>query len=133
MEDMAQGGLGLSTEENMDLIEELVCSQEEWSHTHLAPRKISEQTGISWSVINMQNGEKKRNLKQFKGLKPPQKREGTRNRRETRAGSLRKRFESNIYMIEKMVWQDEKDFTLEVPVNLQNNCIYIKGKKIRYP
>ena len=31
----------VSTEENMDLIEELVCSQGEWHHTHLAPRKIA--------------------------------------------------------------------------------------------
>ena len=41
----------VSTGENMDLIEELVCSQETRSHTHLAPRKITEQTGISRSSI----------------------------------------------------------------------------------
>ena len=29
----------VSMEENMDLIEELVCSQEELPHTHLAPKK----------------------------------------------------------------------------------------------
>ena len=38
-------------EENMDLIEELVCLQEEWPHTHLAPRKLSEQTEISRSSL----------------------------------------------------------------------------------
>ena len=54
--------------------------------------------------------------------------EGTRKRRGTLAGSLRERFENNICMIEKTVWQDEKDFTLEVPVNLQNNCVYGKRK-----
>ena len=27
------------------------------------------------------------------------------------------------------VWQDEKDFTLEVPVNLQNDHVHGKGKK----
>ena len=36
----------VSTEENMDLKEELVCSQEERSHMHLAPRKIAKQIGI---------------------------------------------------------------------------------------
>ena len=41
----------VSTEENMALIEELVCSQEERHHAHLAPRKITEQKGISWSSI----------------------------------------------------------------------------------
>ena len=37
------------TEENTDLIEELICSQEEAPYTHLTPRKIAEQTGISRS------------------------------------------------------------------------------------
>ena len=32
-------------------------------------------------------------------------------------------------MIEKAVWQDEKDFTLDVPVNLKNDQVYGKGKK----
>ena len=41
----------VATEENTDLIEELICSQEEAPHTHLAPRKIAEQTGISRSSI----------------------------------------------------------------------------------
>ena len=35
------------TEENTDLIEELICPQEEAPHTRLGPRKIAEQTGIS--------------------------------------------------------------------------------------
>ena len=52
--------------------------------------------------------------------------EGTRNRRETRADFLRERFESNISLIEKTIWQGEKDFTLEIPVNLQNDCVYGK-------
>ena len=50
----------------------------------------------------------------------------TQNRRKTRACSLRERFES---MIEKTVWQDGKYFTLEVPVNLQNDRVYIKRGK----
>ena len=41
----------VSTEENIDLIEEWICSQEERPHTHLTPRKIAEQTGSSWSSI----------------------------------------------------------------------------------
>ena len=55
--------------------------------------------------------------------------ERTRNRRENHAGSLRERFQSNIRMIEKTIWQDEKDFTLEVPANLQNDRVYGKEKK----
>ena len=41
----------VSPEENMDLIEQWVCSQEERPHTHLAPRRIAEQTRISRSSI----------------------------------------------------------------------------------
>ena len=59
--------------------------------------------------------------------------EETRNRRETRACSLRERSESNIRMMGKTVLQDEKYFTLEVPVNLQNDRLYDKGKKSNIP
>ena len=38
-----------STEENMDLSEELAYSQEELCQNRLAPRKIAEQTRISRS------------------------------------------------------------------------------------
>ena len=37
----------VTTEVNTDLIEELICSQEKAPHTHLTPRKIVDQTGIS--------------------------------------------------------------------------------------
>ena len=36
-------------------------------------------------------------------------------------------------MIEKTVWQDGKDFTLDVPVNLQNDRVYGKGTKSDVP
>ena len=100
----------VSKKENMDWIEQLVCSQEERPHTHLAT-----------------------NRSQLKCLKKPQISEGTQNRRETRAGSLRERFESDIRMIEKTAWQDKKDFTLEVLANLQKDRIYGKGNKSDIP
>ena len=39
------------TEENVNLIKELVCLQEDQPHTHLAPRKVAKQIGISWSSV----------------------------------------------------------------------------------
>ena len=33
----------VTKEEIMDLIEEMFCSQEEWLHTHLAPRTIAKK------------------------------------------------------------------------------------------
>ena len=52
-----------------------------------------------------------------------------RNRKYARAIKLAQKFERNTRMIEKTVWQYEKDFTLDVPVNLQNDRVYGKGKK----
>ena len=54
----------VSTEENVDLIEELVCSKERQPHTHLAPVKIAKETGISPSS----NGEKKKPFNQVQAL-----------------------------------------------------------------
>ena len=87
------------------------------------------QENKNQSIISTENGEK-RNLKQFQHLETPKTSEGTRNRRETCAGSLRERIESNIRIFVKTIWQDEKDFTLEVAINLQNDLVYGKGKKI---
>ena len=56
-----------------------------------------------------------------------------RNRRYARAITLAEKFERNTRMTEKTVWQDEKDFTLDVPVNLQNARVYGKGKKSDVP
>ena len=36
-------------------------------------------------------------------------------------------------MVRKTVWQDEKYFTFEVPVNLQDDGVYGKGKKSDIP
>ena len=81
----------------MDLIEELVCSKEGQPHTHLAPVKITKETGISPSS----NGEKRNLSTKFKHLKTPQMSEGAQNRRENQSGSLRARFETNIHIIKK--------------------------------
>ena len=59
--------------------------------------------------------------------------DGCRNRRYARAIALAEKFERNTRMIEKTVWQDEKDFTLDVPVNLKNDRGYGKGKKSDVP
>ena len=56
--------------------------------------------------------------------------DGCHNRRYARTIALAEKFECNTRMIEKTVWQDEKDFTLDAPVNSQNDRVYGKGKKI---
>ena len=76
----------VATEENTDLIEELVCSQEEAPHTHLAPCKIAEQTAISRSSIRRMI--KRRTFRQFEMVKTPEMNDGCRNRRYARAISI---------------------------------------------
>ena len=103
----------LKTEQNTDLIEESICSQEEALHANLAPSKIAEQTGISQSSIRRMI--KRRNFRQFKTVKTPKINDGCCNRRYACAIALAEKFERNTCMTEKTVWQDEKDFTLDVP------------------
>ena len=76
---------------------------------------------------------KRRNFRQFKREKTPEKNDGCRNRRYARAIALVEKFEHHTRMTEKTVWKDEKDFTLDVPVNLQNDRVYRKGKKSDVP
>ena len=89
----------VATEENTDLIEELICSQEEVPHTHLAPRKIAEQTGISRSSVRRMI--KRRNFCQFQRVKTPEMNDGYRNRRYACAKTLTEKFERNTHIIEK--------------------------------
>ena len=85
------------------------------------------RTNKNQSIINTENDEK-RNLKQFKRLKTPEMSEETRNRRETRAGSLRKRFEINIRLIEKTVSQDEKISLLKF-LSICRTFVYMVKKR----
>ena len=88
----------IKAEENTYLIKELICSQEEAPHTHLAPPKIAEQTGISCSP-NLCS----KNLCQFKAVKTPEMNDGCRNRRYAHAIALAEKFERNTRMIETTV------------------------------
>ena len=54
-------------------------------------------------------------------------------RKYARTIALAEKFERNTRMIEKTAWQDEKDLTFDVPVNLQNDQVYRKGKKSDVP
>ena len=57
---------------------------------------------------------------------------GCRNRRYACAITLAQRFEGKTCMTEKTVWQDGKDFTLNVFVNLQNDWVYGKEENLMF-
>ena len=52
--------------------------------------------------------------------------DGCYNRRYACAIALTQKIECNTHMIEKTIWQDDKDFTLGVPVNLKKMTWYMK-------
>ena len=58
---------------------------------------------------------------------------GTRDWRRIKSGNLAECFDRNLRLVEKFTYQDEKDFTLEVPKNIWNNRVYFKGKKNQVP
>ena len=115
-----------TTPKNEEIAEQIICSQDESPGIHMSPREIDKNTGIKRSsTIKMV---KKNSWKQFKWIKTPRMSEGTKKQRTERAGALAERF-SNKTSVEKCVWQDEKDFTLEVPLNHQNSRVYGKNQK----
>ena len=121
----------VTTDENSELIEELICLQEDFPVAHKSPREITRNVGISRSLVRRLV--KKRKINQFKRMKTPHINNGTRDRRTIRSGNLAQCFDLNPRLVEKFAYQDEKHFTLEVPTNIQNNRVYFKGKKDQVP
>ena len=115
------------TEEKEAMIEDLICAQEEKPGSNMSPREIEKHTGISQSSVRRMV--KKKGLRQFKRLKAPRMSEGIKERRSERAGTLAERFGKGSRIFERLVWQDEKDFTLKVPLNPQNSRVYRNGSK----
>ena len=115
-----------TTEENAEVVEELISSQEEpGTHTH--PRTIAEELDISHTSVRRIIDEHGYN--QFK---TPSSNEGTRARRLNRSEALVEDF-TNPRKIERLIFQDEKDFPLEIPINAQNSRVYFKGRKADVP
>ena len=111
----------VTTAENEEIVEQLICSQEDSPGTHKSPREIEKITGIKRTSVRRMV--KRNGWKQYKRIKTPRVSEGTKKRRTERSGALAERF-SHKRSVEKCVFQDEKDFTLDVPINLQNSRVY---------
>ena len=114
-----------TTEENASIFEELVCSREDEPDTHNSMGQITPRISISKSSVHRLVKEK--DLHCYKCLKTPQMNSACRKRRAERAGKLLQRF--SIHSLPRLVFQDEKDFSLQVPTNRQNNRVYFNGPK----
>ena len=111
----------ITTEENLNLIKNLICSQQGSPGSHLSPRKVEESIGISRTSVRRMI--KRRGLKQFKLLTTAIMSWGTQERRTKRAGAVADRFRKSR-SVEKYIWYNEKDLILDVPLNSQNSRAY---------
>ena len=114
-----------TAEENASIFEELVCSQEDEPGTRNSSRKIAPLISISKSSVHCLV--KKNNLHCYKRLKTPQMNSACRKRRAERAGKLLQHF--SIYSLPRLVFQNEKDFSIQLPTNHQNDRVYFNGPR----
>ena len=115
----------VATEENENEVEELICSQEDEPGTHFSIREIAPHLEASKSSVHRMA--KKRKLNSFKRVSTPQLTDGCRGRRLERSSALLNRF--SVYSLPRLAFQDEKDFSLQVCTNRQNNRVYGRGLK----
>lgn len=109
------------TEDNIAEVDEVIVSQEDQPGTHLSQRKISQNLGISLgSVHNIVRTDLK--LKAFKRISSSRKTPNVKQKRKTRSRKLLDKFSHND--VKRIVFTDEKDFSLEVPINKKNNVVY---------
>ena len=80
----------ITTEENENLTENLICLQEDYPGSQMSPREVEKNTGTSRTSERRMI--KRRGLKQFKCLKATMISSGTQDRRTKRAGALVDRF-----------------------------------------
>ena len=103
----------------------LSLSQEQHPGQHLSQRKVSKYLSVSQQTVS--NVLRKYGLKCYKRYVSNHVSFGARERRLERCKKLLRNF--NDADMEKMVFQDEADLTLQIPINRQNNRFYSLSKK----
>ena len=103
-----------TTGENASIFEELVCSQDNEPGTH----ETNHTSDINQQIISSLLGQEKESHC-YKRLKTPQMNSACHKRRAECAGKFLQHF--SIHSLRRLVFQDEKDFSLQVPANRQNN------------
>ena len=83
----------ITTDENAELVEELIYSQEDFPRTLKDPWEITRNVSINRSLVKRLA--KGRKINQFKKMKTPHTNNGTRNQRTARSGNLVEHFDHN--------------------------------------
>ena len=112
-------------EENASFFDDLVCSQEDEPGTHNSIRQIAPRILIGKSSFHRLVKEK--NLYCYKRLKTPQMNSASRKKIAEHAGMLLQRF--SINSSPRLLFQDEKDFSLQVSTNRKNHRVNFNGPK----
>lgn len=103
-----------TTRKNEEIVEDLVCLQEDQLGTHMHPRDIAKELDIRHSsacrII------KTKSIKHFKCLKKVHE-WYHKGKKSSGCMSLPEKFEKNPQMIECIFFQDEIDFLLQISIN----------------
>lgn len=112
--------------ENINKVQELICSQEDQPGTSKSTRQIARTIGIcEGSVRNIAKYDL--TLSSFKRMPVQVINEATRMKRFTRSKAMLRRL--TVQKSKCTFFTDEKIFYLNPPVNRQNNCVWSVGKK----
>ena len=111
----------VSTDANVEMVSELIASQEDAPGTYLSQRKIAKRLKMSRSCVRKIIKERLK-WKPFKRIKTSRKSESVKEKRKTCARRLLDRF--TTLQTRNIVFTDEKDFLLEIPLNSKNDVVY---------
>ena len=117
----------MRTEENTDIVKQLICSQEAEPGTHRTPREISKETGIHYSSVRrIIKHDLKLNV--FKRMEVHELSENDCHRRFERAQLLLDKYPLERH-VNRIWFSDEKMFSVASPINHQNDRVYSLEKK----
>jgi len=108
------------------MVEELICSQEGMTGTHLSIREIASELGIGKSSVH-RIAKRELGLNAFRRVPAQILTDATRQKRLERAQSLLRRLK--VRDCKRIFFTDEKNFYLNPPVTQQNNRVWAAGRK----
>ena len=106
-------------------MEDNIQSQDNQPGTHKSQTKIGNAFGISQTSVHRIT--KDFNLKVYKRIRVSRRDETVKQKRKTRRKNMDTRFTKKD--VERMNFTDEKDFTIEIARNRQNDVLYGHKKK----
>jgi transposase len=115
------------TPANIELVSELICSQENRPHMHKSPREIERETGISRSSVR-RIAKRDLSLTTYKRVVAQKLNENCKIKRLQRCQQLLQRF-PNERSVRGIWFTDEKMFTVATPINSQNDRFYSRSSR----